>query len=82
MDKYSTEELTLWFKKQLAAELNVPSENVDLNATISSFGLDSLSNLTLVFSIEEYTNLSIDPTVFEEFNTFEEVIEWIQNQKK
>jgi acyl carrier protein len=67
---------------QLAAELNKTSEEIDLTLPISNFELDSLSNLTLVFSIEEYTNLSIDPTVFEEFATFTEVIEWIQHQKK
>ncbi len=71
------EELTDWFKEKLSIELGVDKSKVLLDAQIESYRLDSLSSISLVQDLEEFTGAYLEPSVFNEFNNIKELIEWM-----
>jgi acyl carrier protein len=78
----TTEQLQDWLRQKLSEETSSDSKAIDLDADFTNLNLDSLSIVSLAYELETFTGVVIDPTVFSEFKTPNELIQWIQLQRK
>jgi len=73
----SNEKLVDWFQKKLADELGKSQAEISLDTPIEAYHLDSISLVSLSQDLEDFVGLYIEPTIFSEFETINEVIGWI-----
>ena len=73
-------ELVEWFKKAIAEVSGIAENMVDLKSPISTYELDSLSVVSITYELENYLGIEIDPTIFSEFQTIEELIAWLKRK--
>lgn len=78
----TTEQLQDWFREKLGEETATDSTVIDLDSEFDNLNLDSLSIVSLAYELEVATGTVIDPTVFTEFKTPNQVVQWIQSQVK
>lgn len=78
----TTEQLQHWLLQKLSEETSLAVTAINLDADFSNLNLDSLSVVSLAYELETFTGVVIDPTVFSEFKTPNELVQWIQQQKK
>ena len=78
----TTEQLQNWFRQKLSEETALDIKAVNLDTHFNSLNLDSLSMVSLAYELETFTGIVIDPTAFAEFKTPNELVQWIQLQKK
>ena len=76
----SKEQLADWFEKKLADELGKKQTEISLETPIEEYHLDSISLVSLSQDLEDFVGFYIEPTIFSEFETINEVIEWILNR--
>lgn len=77
----SNEKLVDWFQKKLADELGKSQAEISLDTPIEEYHLDSISLVSLSQDLEDFVGFYIEPTIFSEFETINEVIEWIINKQ-
>jgi acyl carrier protein len=78
----TTEQLQDWLRKKLSEETSADSKAIDLDVDFKNLDLDSLSAVSLAYELETVTGVVIDPTIFAEFRTPNELVQWIQLQRK
>lgn len=78
----TTEQLQHWLLQKLSEETSLAVNAINLDADFSNLNLDSLSVVSLAYELETFTGVVIDPTVFSEFKTPNELVQWILQQKK
>ncbi|UTA67851.1 acyl carrier protein [Emticicia sp. 21SJ11W-3] len=76
------EELTIWFESKLAEELGKTPNEISLSIPIEQYHLDSISLVSLSQDLEDFVGFYIEPTIFSEFETINEIIEWILSRQK
>ncbi|MDQ7905949.1 acyl carrier protein [Phytohabitans sp. ZYX-F-186] len=52
-----------WLIERLATHLKREASDIDVNAPLADYGLDSLYALAIVADIEDYLNISVDATI-------------------
>lgn len=67
------ESITFWLKEQFGRESNLPSNQIKSSDSIASFGIDSVVLVTIAVDLEEFLGKEIEPTIFYEFDTIEEL---------
>lgn len=77
----SKEKLVDWFENKLAEELGKKQNEISLSVSIEDYHLDSISLVSLSQDLEDFVGLYIEPTVFSEFETINEVIQWILDRQ-
>lgn len=71
------EEIEKWLQERIAAEIKVAPEAVSVNVPFANYGLESIVFVTLVSDLEDWLELSLDPTIFWEYPTIKLLSEWI-----
>jgi acyl carrier protein len=74
--------LSSWFREKLSEETGVRESDIRLDASVESFSLDSLSLVTLSHDLETLIDRSLDPTVFWQFPTVNDLIKWLLEQER
>lgn len=70
MDSAITEdEIKTWLISYLADILDMPSEEVDPNASFDEFGLDSALAISLTGDLEEWLGKKVNPTLLYNYTT-------------
>lgn len=77
----SKEKLVDWFENKLAEELGKKQNEISLSVSIEDYHLDSISLVSLSQDLEDFVGFYIEPTVFSEFETINEVIQWILDRQ-
>ena len=78
----TTEQLQDWLRQKISEETSSDGKTIDLDVDFTTLDLDSLSTVSLAYELETVTGVVIDPTVFSEFKTPNELVRWIQLQRK
>jgi len=68
-------EVLAWLKLKFATWLEVPAEELDPRRPISSYGLDSISAVTLSVELEEELDMELDTAVLWDRPTLESLSE-------
>ncbi|MEB3123440.1 MAG: acyl carrier protein [Snowella sp.] len=71
------EKIEHWLSDKLANLLGVDSEEIDLEKSIFSYGLDSSVALSVTGELETLVDLELDPTLFWEYPKISELAEYL-----
>ncbi len=71
------EEIQKWLRERVAGEIKTEPEFVSLQIPFENYGLDSIIIVTIVSDLEDWLNLSLDPTILWEYPTIEALSEWL-----
>ena len=71
------ENITFWLKEQIGKESEVAPEYIKSTDSIAHFGIDSVVLVTIAVDLEAYVGKEIDPTIFYEFDTIDELSTYI-----
>ena len=71
------ETISEWLQESIAKELNEKPESISLTKSFPSFGLDSVIIVTLSVDLENWLGVELDPTIFYEFSSIEEITNWL-----
>ncbi len=75
------EEIQRWLQKKIADVTQTNSDLIQANLPFTNFGLDSIVIVTLVTDLEDWLNLSLDPTIFWEFPSIEVLTDWLMTEQ-
>jgi acyl-CoA synthetase (AMP-forming)/AMP-acid ligase II/acyl carrier protein len=70
----TADEIRAWLMDELSKCLPVPQEEIDPNQPLVSYGLDSYTIMMLVAATEEWLVVPIEPVVFYEYPTIEQLV--------
>ncbi len=73
----STGEIQSWLRERIADEIKTEPEAVSVHIPFTNYGLDSIVIVTLATDLEDWLNVSLDPTVFWEYPTIETLSRWL-----
>ncbi len=73
----SLEEIQKWLRQRISQEIKAAPEAVSLQIPFENYGLDSIIIVTIVGDLEDWLNLSLDPTILWEYPTIESLSEWL-----
>jgi acyl carrier protein len=76
-DNLTFETISQWLQKSIANVLNEKPEAISITKSFPSFGLDSVVIVTLAVDLENYLGIELDPTVFYEFSSIDEITNWL-----
>ena len=71
------EEIQHWLRERIAGEIRTAPEAVSFDIPFANYGLDSIVIVTLVGDLEDWLDVSLDPTVFWEYPTIKILSEWL-----
>lgn len=76
IDKMTIED---WLIRRIATETSLDPGDIEKNVPFSNYNLDSIGAVTVAADLETWLKKQIDPTIFWEFDTIEDLAEWLQN---
>lgn len=74
------EKIEHWLSDKLANLLGINSEEIDLEKSIFSYGLDSSVALSVIGELETFVDLELDPTLFWEYPKISELAEYLVDE--
>lgn len=75
------EEIQQWLQKKIADVTQTNPDLIQTNQPFTNFGLDSIVIVTLVTDLEDWLQLSLDPTIFWEFPSIEVLTDWLMTEQ-
>ena len=69
MHTVTTESIQEWLIAQLAEHLGLPSEGIDTHRPITTYGLDSITGISLAGDLEAWLQLQLSPTLLWDYPT-------------
>jgi acyl carrier protein len=69
-----------WLIIKIAEESGLTEASISPDEPFESFHLDSLSIVSLSYDLENYSGKTVDPTVFNEYKTINELSAWLEEQ--
>jgi len=75
IDKKEIEE---WLIRRLAEETEIEPSEIQKDAPFSNYNLDSIGAVTIAADLETWLEKQIDPTIFWEFDTIDELAGWLE----
>jgi acyl carrier protein len=79
-EKMDQEKIENWLVNRIAILLGVDSEEVDLEKSVFTYGLDSSVVLTITGELEVLLDLELEATLFWEYPKVSELIKYLVNQ--
>ena len=69
LQKRSSAEITEWIRNEIAKSLGVFVDEISVDAPFSEIGLDSVTSLEVLGSLEEWLNRSLSPRLLGQHGT-------------
>ncbi len=73
----SPEEVQEWLVKHLAEAMDLDPAAIDVSAPFETLGVDSVTAIGMTGHLEEWLNVTIDPTVIYDYPTIEELAAYL-----
>ncbi len=70
-------EIQKWLRERIASEIKTEPEAVSARIPFANYGLDSIVIVTLATDLEDWLDISLDPTIFWEYPTVDALSEWL-----
>lgn len=77
--EHSEQSLKAWLAVRVATYVRLPPEQIKPNVSLAEYGLDSVYAFSLVGDIEDYLDLSIEPTLMWDHPTIEALAKALLN---
>lgn len=66
---YSAQELQVWLRQQIAEQLNVPPQQINVNQAFDSLGLNSAQAMLMIRKAEEILGYEVSPILLWHYPT-------------
>jgi acyl carrier protein len=66
-----------WLVTQIAEQLGIEPQNLDVRLSFSEYGLDSITGVSLAGDLEEWLNISLSPTLLWDYSTVETLVQYL-----
>jgi acyl carrier protein len=76
----SVEDIQTWFVAKLAEELGLKMDEIDVHEPFVSYGLDSMTMVTLSGDLEEWLGLRLAPTLAWDYPTIEALAQYLARE--
>lgn len=76
----SVEDIQTWFVSKLAEELGLKPDEIDVHEPFASYGLDSMTMVTLSGDLEEWLGLRLAPTLAWDYPTIEALAQYLAKE--
>lgn len=67
-----------WLIDWIAKEMGIDKNEIQTSVPFSSFNLDSIVVVTMAVDLEAWLKKRVDPTVFWEYETIDELAAWLE----
>ncbi|HLF65789.1 MAG TPA: acyl carrier protein [Saprospiraceae bacterium] len=67
-----------WLIDWIAKEMGINKSEIQTGVPFSSFNLDSIVVVTMAVDLEAWLKKRVDPTVFWEYETIDELATWLE----
>lgn len=74
------ESLQLWLVSQLAEQLSIDPNSIDVSEPLTRYGLDSIDAVTLVGELEDWLEEELPSTLFWDYPTIAECSEYLVSE--
>ncbi len=78
----TTAEISSWLTSRIAYFAETGPENIDVDADISVFRIDSLLMVNITTELGEWMEMEINPTILWEMRTIAATSEWIADNQE
>ncbi len=78
--KLNQESIENWLVEQLADVLSLDVDSIDVEESLTRYGLDSIDAVTLVGDLEDWLDLELPDTLFWDHPTIEGAAEFIVDE--
>ncbi|MEO0969590.1 MAG: acyl carrier protein [Cyanobacteria bacterium J06639_18] len=79
-NQLSTEEIQVWFISYLTELLDIQPNDVDINSSFESFGLNSSAAVAMTGDLEEWLGYEIEPTIVYDYPTIEALARYLSQE--
>lgn len=69
-----------WLIEKIAEETGVQISDVHPDEPFDSFNMDSLSVVSISYDLENFSGKTVDPTIFGEYKTINQLVNWLEKQ--
>jgi acyl carrier protein len=66
-----------WLVTQIAEQLGIEPQDLDVRLSFSAYGLDSITGVSLAGDLEEWLNVSLAPTLLWDYSTVETLAQYL-----
>jgi acyl carrier protein len=77
---HTAESLSAWLVDRVAAYINLSADQIDKTVALATYGLDSVSAISLCGDIEEDFNLFVEPTAAWDHPTIEALVAFLLDE--
>ena len=74
-------EIEDWLVSQIAGELSLNENDMDIEKPFASYGLDSASTVALSGELEDLLNIKLNPTILYEYPTIEKLSKYLTDMQ-
>ncbi len=75
METFTAESIQDWMVTQLATQLDMDTDEIDVTVTLDNFGLDSAKAMALMAEAEKFLGFEVAPTLLWHYPTIETLSE-------
>lgn len=79
---FTQEQIQNWFIQKISNELEVPIDEIDIHASITDFGVDSITMVHLTAELGEFIGTDIEPTALYKYHTIEAITGFVYDLSK
>jgi acyl carrier protein len=77
MNIVEVETIQHWLVTQIAEQLGIEPQAIDVHLSFSEYGLDSITGVSLAGDLEEWLNLSLSPTLLWDYSTVDTLAQYL-----
>ncbi|MEZ5345351.1 MAG: acyl carrier protein [Pyrinomonadaceae bacterium] len=77
----SANEIAIWLRNRIAAEIKCDPDEIATDTEFTALGMDSLMSVSLADELAGVLGISLDPTIFWEFDSIAELTKWLEDNK-
>lgn len=79
-EKLTVPEIQSWLVSQLSKTLQISAEEIDITVSFDTYGLDSQAAVVLSGDLQEWLQQDLDPMLFFDYPTIEQLAEHLAEQ--
>ncbi|MEA5565009.1 acyl carrier protein [Anabaena sp. UHCC 0399] len=77
---YTAEDIQLWLVSNIAAQMAIQSDEIDINEPLDSYGLDSVQAIILLKKAEKLLGFNISPMLLWHYPTIQLLAERLEEE--
>jgi acyl carrier protein len=73
----SKEQIQNWFIQKISTELEVPVDEIDVKASITDYGIDSITMVRLSAELSDFVGTEVEPKALYKYHTIDTISDFV-----